>query len=56
MTIQKDTTAGSAAAIDSEFDLDVRIVESSPVVAELMQATSDNCGSTCETACSDSCP
>lgn len=37
--------------VDSEFDLDVSIVESGPVVAELMQLTDDGCGSTCETAC-----
>jgi len=37
--------------VDSEFDLDVSIVESAPVVAELMRITSDNCGQTCETAC-----
>lgn len=55
MTIQMDAVAGSTTAIDPEFDLDVSIVESSPVVAELMQATSDNCGQTCESACSDSC-
>lgn len=38
-------------AADSEFDLDVSIVESSPVIDELMRLTDDNCGSTCETAC-----
>ncbi|MGH8906601.1 MAG: FxLD family lanthipeptide [Egibacteraceae bacterium] len=41
---------------DSEFDLDVSIVESGPVVAELMRITDDGCGSTCESACMDSCP
>jgi FxLD family lantipeptide len=35
----------------SEFDLDVSIVESGPVIAELMRLTDDNCGSTCESAC-----
>lgn len=41
----------SALAVGSEFDLDVTIVESGPVVDELMRSTSDNCGGTCETAC-----
>jgi len=62
MTIQSDAVVASAVipnstaipgstAVDSEFDLDVSIVESAPVVAELMRITSDNCGQTCETAC-----
>lgn len=40
---------------DSEFDLDVSIVESGPVIDELMRLTDDNCGTTCESACT-SCP
>jgi len=36
---------------DTDFDLDVSIVESSPVIDDLMRITSDNCGSTCESAC-----
>lgn len=60
MTIQMDavvasTVIPSAPAADSEFDLDVSIVESGPVVAELMRNTDDNCGRTCESACT-SCP
>lgn len=51
MTIQTDTTVPSTTAVDSEFDLDVSIVESGPVVAELMRLTDDNCGTTCESAC-----
>ena len=57
MTIQMDHMAvvpGTPAA-DSEFDLDVSIVESGPVVAELMRLTDDGCGSTCESACPASC-
>ncbi|MGH3868280.1 MAG: FxLD family lanthipeptide [Pseudonocardiaceae bacterium] len=55
MTIQRDQMpeVPGAPAADSEFDLDVSIVESGPVVDELMRTTSDNCGSTCETACPD---
>lgn len=55
MTSQTGQTAvvpGTPAA-DSEFDLDVSIVESAPVVDELMRITDDNCGQTCETACPD---
>lgn len=36
---------------DADFDLDVTIIESSPVVPELVRSTSDGCGSTCESAC-----
>jgi FxLD family lantipeptide len=56
MAIQMDavipsTVIASTTAVDSEFDLDVSIVESGPVVAELMRNTDDGCGQTCETAC-----
>lgn len=34
-----------------EFDLDIRLVESGPVIAELLRSTSDNCGSTNQSAC-----
>lgn len=53
MTIQTDQMAvvpGNAAA-DSEFDLDISIVESGLVVADLLRSTDDGCGSTCESAC-----
>lgn len=42
-----DTTGGAG----DEFDLDVRFVDSVPVIAELMRSTSDNCGGTCSSAC-----
>ncbi|MFN2494975.1 MAG: FxLD family lanthipeptide [Pseudonocardiaceae bacterium] len=53
MTIQRDqlTTVAADPAGDAEFDLDVSIVESLPVIDDLMRITSDNCGTTCETAC-----
>lgn len=38
----------------SDFDLDVSIVEQGPVVAELMRNTDDGCGSTCQSACANS--
>jgi FxLD family lantipeptide len=36
---------------DADFDLDVTIIDSGPVVPELMRSTSDNCGGTCVSAC-----
>lgn len=38
------------------FDLDVEVVESGPRLDALLNLTSDNCGSTCESACSTTCP
>ena len=37
--------------VDPDFELDISIVEEGPVIAELMLSTSDNCGSTCGSAC-----
>lgn len=56
MTIQTDVVApGTVTPTDTaagwEFDLDVSIVESGPVINELMRLTDDNCGATCESAC-----
>jgi FxLD family lantipeptide len=53
MTVQSDQVAArpTTPTTDSEFDLDVRIVESGPVIAELLRLTDDNCGQTCESAC-----
>ncbi|MGH3940036.1 MAG: FxLD family lanthipeptide [Pseudonocardiaceae bacterium] len=55
MAIHKDEIAvmpGTPAAdSDSEFDLDVSIVESGPVINELMRVTDDGCGQTCESPC-----
>lgn len=53
MIIRTDQMAGvpGAQAGESEFDLDVSIVESGPVIDELMRITDDGCGTTCETAC-----
>ncbi|MFE2179060.1 FxLD family lanthipeptide [Streptomyces sp. NPDC059455] len=36
---------------DSDFDLDVTFAEKGSPVGELMNKTSDNCGSTTESAC-----
>lgn len=38
------------------FDLDITIVETDAGLAELMRLTDDGCGSTCESACSTTCP
>lgn len=36
------------AALDEEFTLDVRVVEATRPVANLLLSTSDDCGNTCE--------
>jgi len=36
---------------EDEFELDVTLVESGPVIPELLASTSDNCGTTCQSAC-----
>ena len=36
---------------DPDFDLDVSIVETGPVIADLTRNTDDNCGQTCQSAC-----
>ncbi|RLK54455.1 FxLD family lanthipeptide [Actinokineospora cianjurensis] len=48
MTAQLTPTNGSA------LDLDLTIVESAPVIPALMGNTDDNCGSSCQSACSNS--
>jgi FxLD family lantipeptide len=47
-----NTTAPSiTGASQSEFDLDVSIVESVPVDGDLMRSTDDNCTTTSDSAC-----
>jgi FxLD family lantipeptide len=36
---------------DDDFELDITLVESGPIIPELLASTSDNCGSTCASAC-----
>jgi len=36
---------------DADFDLDISIVETGPVIADLMRSTDDGCGTTCQSAC-----
>ncbi|MBP5892149.1 FxLD family lanthipeptide [Streptomyces rubrogriseus] len=42
------TTAGS------DFDLDIETLASAPVIGSLLNDTSDNCTSTCQSACTNS--
>ncbi|MEV0278583.1 FxLD family lanthipeptide [Streptomyces sp. NPDC050610] len=42
------------AVNQSDFDLEITVVEKAPVIAELMNDTSDNCGGSCQSACSNS--
>lgn len=56
---ESDTAAAGMVAespAPEEFDLDIRFVESGPVVEELLRPTDDGCGQTCESACSRTCP
>jgi len=50
MTGQMDQMTGTG---DVQFDLDISIVESGPVIDDLMRLTDDGCGTTCESACRD---
>lgn len=43
-----DTTTD---VMPEDLGLDIRFVESGPVVEELMRPTDDGCGTTCESAC-----
>ncbi|MFI8928256.1 FxLD family lanthipeptide [Streptomyces sp. NPDC053474] len=44
----------SSKATSSDFDLDVTVVEHGPIIADLLNDTGDGCGSTCQSACSNS--
>lgn len=49
-----DTGANDAAEVtgtDDEFDLDIRIFESGVGLDEIIRMTDDNCGTTCQSAC-----
>ncbi|GAA3971969.1 FxLD family lantipeptide [Thermobifida alba] len=49
MTVQTPQTAIDGE--NTQFDLDISIVESGPVINDLMRLTDDGCGTTCESAC-----
>ncbi|GAB3175916.1 hypothetical protein GCM10027059_49990 [Myceligenerans halotolerans] len=38
-------------AAEGGFDLDITVIESGPDVEDLFSLTNDNCGTTCESAC-----
>lgn len=48
---QATTTAAATAVTMTDFDLDVTFAEKGTVIGDLMNSTSDNCGSTDESAC-----
>ena len=43
-TASVPATTGMTATAEDPFDLDVSIIESAPVIPELLRSTSDNCG------------
>lgn len=43
-----------AAHDGSDFDLSIETVASAPVIGSLLNDTSDNCTSTCDSACANS--
>jgi FxLD family lantipeptide len=45
------TTATPHADTEDDWELDVSIAASGPVIAELLRSTDDNCGGTCASAC-----
>ncbi|MCX2968615.1 MULTISPECIES: FxLD family lanthipeptide [Streptomyces] len=49
--LEETVDAARVSTTDSDFDLDVTFAEKGTVIAELMNKTSDNCGSTSESAC-----
>ncbi|MFF6786855.1 FxLD family lanthipeptide [Streptomyces sp. NPDC012510] len=51
-TLKAATDFGATAG--SDFDLNIETVASAPVIGSLLNDTSDNCTSTCESACSNS--
>lgn len=56
MTQLTDTPlqAPMATPVD-EFDLDVAFIESGEEIDKLIHMTDDGCGSSCQSACSNSC-
>lgn len=58
MSIQLENTLATQAEEENfgEWDLDVSIVESGPAADKLIRMTDDGCGTTCQSACSTTCP
>lgn len=53
-TLKVATDFSTGAGTSSDFDLDIETVASAPVLGSLLNDTSDNCTSTCDSACSNS--
>ncbi|MDX3777509.1 FxLD family lanthipeptide [Streptomyces sp. NPDC008313] len=57
---QQNPTSTLKAATDystntgSDFDLNIETLASAPVIGSLLNDTSDNCTSTCQSACTNS--
>jgi FxLD family lantipeptide len=55
MTIQLDHLATAQEAVgeltDEDFDLDITVIEGGISIADQLRMTDDNCGTTCESAC-----
>ncbi|MEV7415371.1 FxLD family lanthipeptide [Streptomyces sp. NPDC089919] len=48
------TATSFAAESGSDFDLNIETIAALPVIGALLNDTGDGCGSTCQSACSNS--
>ncbi|MFI0484344.1 FxLD family lanthipeptide [Actinomadura sp. 9N215] len=62
-TTAPNTAPPAGLSVESEpapgrdqFELDITIIESGPEADQLIRMTDDGCGSTCQSACSTTCP
>ncbi|MEU4043103.1 FxLD family lanthipeptide [Streptomyces antibioticus] len=53
-TTLKAATDYSTTTAGSDFDLNIETLASAPVIGSLLNDTSDNCTSTCQSACTNS--
>ncbi|TQE35930.1 FxLD family lanthipeptide, partial [Streptomyces ipomoeae] len=53
-TTKAATDYSSSTTAGSDFDLNIETIASAPVIGSLLNDTSDNCTSTCQSACSNS--
>lgn len=49
------TLEAATAAVLDPWELDVRIVAAGPIIDSFERKTSDNCGSSCQSACPATC-
>ncbi len=47
-------TAFAPVLTSGDFDLDVEIIAQGAIIPDLLNVTSDNCTSTCQSACANS--